>query len=311
MMDGPILVTGAGGFVCSEIALSLSRAGHKVTAVDQLFDEATAKRLKNVRRIQGPLSEVLADRDLGSYSAVIHGAAITASPEQLDISKAAHIRRNMDMLTSTLDFAHKEGANRFLFLSSMGVFQPYDLPASHGCFTEVTRPSATCAYCAAKKAGELLTTAAADHTFTTSSLRLGNVFGSHEALRETRQRLCLVSRMISEAKNSGVIEVQSPQAQRDWSWLPDLADAIVQLIQNLRPTSPNVLHAGTPPVIKDLMLARAIAHRVNGTTIRLVPSQWEANRPPMASGISSIFDGIKWTSIESALDSLIPTQAMR
>ena len=310
MMDGPILVTGAGGFVCSEIALALSRAGHKVTAVDQLFDVATSKRLKNVRRIQGSLSEVLVDRDLGSFSAVIHGAAITASPEQLDISNAAHIRSNIDMLTSTLNFAHREGASRFLFLSSMGIFQPNDLPASHGCFTEITRPSATCAYCAAKKAGELLTTAAADHTFTTSSLRLGNVFGPHEALRQTRQHLCLVSRMISEAKNNGVIKVQSPQAQRDWSWLPDLADGIVQLIQNLLPTAPSVLHAGTPPVIEDLTLARAIAQRVNGAKIRLEPSQWEANRPPMASSISSVFDGIEWTSIEAALDSLIPAQVM-
>jgi nucleoside-diphosphate-sugar epimerase len=30
MTDGPILVTGAGGFVCSEVAVALTHAGHAV-----------------------------------------------------------------------------------------------------------------------------------------------------------------------------------------------------------------------------------------------------------------------------------------
>ncbi len=307
MTGAPILVTGAGGFVCSEIALALSRAGHDVVAVDQHFDAATVARLKTVRRIEGNLPDVFTRGDLGGVSAVIHGAAITASPERLGISNAAHIRRNMEMLTSALDFARSAGANRFLFLSSMGVFEPHDLPAPGGFFTEATRPTATCTYCAAKQAGELLTTAAADDNFTTFSLRLGNIFGPNEALRETRQHLCLVMRMIAEAQSSGIITVQSPEARREWSWLPDLADTIVRLVQDLPVAGPRVLHAGRPPVVADLTLARAIAGRLSGTTIRLA-SPPDAIRPPMASGAPSVFDTTQWTPIETALDALIPLQ---
>lgn len=305
MTNAPILVTGAGGFVCSEVALALQRAGREVVAMDQSFDAATTLRLGGIQRIEGELMDVL-ERATGPFAAVIHGAAITASPERLGISRAAHIRRNMDLLTATLDHAHAVGATRFLFISSMGVFNPDDAPAPNGQFTEATQPTATCTYCAAKQAGELLTTSAAEEGFDTLSLRLGNIFGPHEAVRETRQHLCLVSRMIAEACESGIINVQTPDAMREWSWLPDLANGIAELVLGDPWGSAPVLHAGTPPVMGDLALARAIADRVPGTTIRRALPPHSAIRPPMASQHTSAFD--QWTTIEAALDALIPME---
>lgn len=304
----PILVTGAGGFVCSEIAVALHRAGQDVVAVDRVFDAATKDRLSGIRRLEGHLPDLLADGAVREVSAVIHGAAITAAPERLGISRAAHIRRNMDLLTATLDFARGAGAERFLFLSSMGVFAAGDAPAPEGRFTEATEPTATCTYCAAKQAGELLTTSAADAGFTTLSLRLGNIFGAHEAVRESRQHLCLVSRMMAEARATGVITVQTPNALREWSWLPDLAAGIVRLIVDLPATGPRVIHAGTPPVLSDLDLARAVADRLGGTTIRLASPPHDPIRPPMASDVSSIFDSVNWTGMAQALDQMIPME---
>lgn len=308
MNSAPILVTGAGGFVCSEVALALHRAGREVVAVDQTFDVATTKRLGRIQRIEGELAVVLSATNLGPFSVVIHGAAITASPERLGISHAAHIRRNMDLLTTTLDYARGAGAKRFLFISSMGVFEADDAPAPNGHFTEATQPSATCTYCAAKQAGELLTTSAAEDGFDTLSLRLGNIFGPHEAVRETRQHLCLVSRMIAEARGGGVINVQAPDAMREWSWLPDLADGIVSQVEKAPWNGPPVLHAGTPPVISDLALARAIAKRVSGTTIRLAQPPHDAIRPSMASHYPSALNRVQWTAMEAALDALIPAE---
>lgn len=305
MTDGAVLLTGAGGFVCSEIALALHQAGCEVLAVDQAFDAATAARLVGIRQIEGPLNEVLAGRTLGAVSAVIHGAAITASPERLGVSHATHIRRNMDMLTAALEFAVDAGASRFLFVSSMGVFGPHDDPVNNGRLTEATQPTATCTYCAAKSAGELLTTSAAQEGFTTLSVRLGNIFGEHEALRESRQHLCLVSRMLTEARASGVITVQTPAAIREWSWLPDLAREITRLIHQFPTTGPRVLHAGNPPVITDIDLAQAIATRLHGTTIRLESQSFDPIRPPMGSGVSSVFDKTKWTPMETALDEMM------
>ncbi|WP_375552271.1 MULTISPECIES: NAD-dependent epimerase/dehydratase family protein [Rhodophyticola] len=309
MSDGPVLVTGAGGFVCSEIALALHRAGRQVLAADRHFDSATAARLGTIRRIEGPLDETLPALAALAPSAVIHGAAITAAPARLELSRAGHIRRNTELLTRTLEMARGAGARAFLFLSSMGVFEPQDGPAPGGRFTEATTPTALCAYAAAKRAGELLTEAAAEDGFVTSSLRLGNVFGPHEAVRESRQRLCLVQRMLAEARSSGVITLDAPEAHREWSWLPDLADGIAAHIGTIAANGARVLHAGTPPVQSDLALARAIAERLRGTLIRLAPPPHRPVRPPMGSDHESVFTAIDWTGMETALDRLLPVEA--
>ncbi|ABD57030.1 NAD-dependent epimerase/dehydratase family protein [Jannaschia sp. CCS1] len=301
---GAILVTGAGGFVCSEVVLALHRRDVDVVAVDQTFDAETRRRLDGVRCIEGDLPRILS-QGLGPVTSVIHGAAITASPEQLGLTRAEHIRRNMDLLTATLAFAQNAGATGFLFVSSMGVFEPDDTPDGDR-FTEATPPTATCTYCAAKRAGELLTTSAAGPGFATASLRLGNIFGAHEAVRETRQHLCLAARMIAQARAEGVITVHTPDAVREWSWLPDLADGIAAFVSDLPTDGPQVLHAGTPPTLSDLDLARAIADRVPGTTIRLGAPPHAQIRPPMASRVPSVFDAVPWTNIPQALDQLIP-----
>lgn len=307
MTAAPVLVTGAGGFVCSEVALALRRAGHDVVATDQMFDAATATRLAGLAMVEGDLGSVLPG--LGPCSAVVHGAAITASPDRLGISRAAHIRRNMDLLTMTLEFAQGPGgAARFVFISSMGVFEASDLPAPHGRFTEATRPTAACTYCAAKQAGEVLTASAAADGFATLSLRLGNIFGPHEAVRDTRQTLCLISRMIQEAKATGVITVETPDALREWSWLPDLADGIGHVLT--APWHAPLLHAGSPPVIGDLDLARAIADRIPAT-LRLVDPPRAVIRPPMASDVPGALQTVQWTAIETALDVMMPLEVAR
>lgn len=306
MTTGPILVTGAGGFVCSEVALALHCAGYDVVAADRAFDAETAMRLRGLTCMEGDLAQTL--DTLGPCASVIHGAAITASPERLGINRAAHIRRNIDLLTATLDFAQSAGAARFLFVSSMGVFEPDDKPAPGGRVTEATRPTADCTYCAAKHAGELLTASAATGEFETLSLRLGNIFGPHEAVRESRQHLCLVARMVAEAGESGVITVQTPDARREWAWLPDLADAIALLMGD--PWGQRVLHAGSPPVMGDLDLARAVADRVSGTTIRLMSRPRATIRPPMASGYRTALTQTQWTTMAAALDQLIPVESL-
>lgn len=300
-----VLVTGAGGFVCSEIAVALAAAGHAVAATDRMFDPATRARLDGVDMIEGDLAAVLPHVLSARPCTVIHGAAITADHSRLGLSRAGHMRRNTELLTGTLGVARDAGVERFLFLSSMGVFEPTDMPAPDDRFTEATAPSAACPYAAAKRAGEIVTQAAAEDGFATLSLRLGNIFGPHEAVRETRQHLCLVARMIDEARQIGDITVGTPDALREWAWLPDLAGRIARLAIGLSAGMPPLLHAGTPPVITDLDLARLVAERLSGTTIRLAPPPHPAIRPPMASAHRGVMDPAPWTGIEEALGQLI------
>lgn len=303
MSGGAVLVTGAGGFVCSEFALALARAGHEVVATDRRFDAATRGRLADMRRVEAPLAEALTG--IGPVAAVVHGAALTAEPERLGLTAAGHLARNVGMLTATLDAAREAGAGRFVFLSSMGVFAPDDGSARDGRVTEAISPTGICPYAAAKRAGEIVTTAAADARMATLSLRLGNIAGPHEAVRESRQHLCLLGRMLAEARADGRITVRTPDALRDWSWLPDLADGIAALVGAERWEGPALRHAGTPPSITDLALAQAIAARIPGVTVEPSPPPHPALRPPMGSGWPGALSAIRWTRPEAMIDALL------
>jgi UDP-glucose 4-epimerase len=302
MTKAPILVTGAGGFVCSELVLALGRAGHAVVATDRTFDADTRARLTGVQLIEAPLDAALTE--ISAISAVIHGAALTAEPESLGISAAEHLAHNTGMLTATLVAARGAGATRALFLSSMGVFAQDDGPAPGGRVTESTVPTGTIPYAAAKRAGEILAAAAADPLMQTLSLRLGNITGPHEVVRESRQHLCLIGRMLAEARSTGRITVADPQERREWAWLPDLADGIAALM-----TAPwdkaTVLHAGTPPVLSHIALAQGIAARLSGVSIDASTTAHPPIRPPMGSDHESPLQQMNWTPPETFLDTLI------
>lgn len=300
----PVLVTGAGGFVCSEIAVALAKGGHEVLATDAHFDVPTRERLTGITLLEGDLAGALAKSGVRPKT-VIHGAAITAEPKKLGLSRAGHLRRNMDLLTVSLEFARTAGAERFVFLSSMGVFDIEDTMGAGNRVTEAIPAHGTCPYAAAKRAGEIVTQAAADDGFATLSLRLGSIFGPHEAVRETRQHLCLVGRMIDEARKTGIITVTTPEALREWAWLPDLAQRIARLATDLPEGLRPVLHAGTPPAITDLALARALAERISGTTIRLASPPHARIRPPMGTIEPDVMDRAPWTDLPGAFDRML------
>ena len=306
MSADAILVTGAGGFVCSEVVLALARAGRDVIATDRAFDAATTSRLAGIRRIEAPFETAMGLLGELRPQAVVHGAALTSGPEALGMSRAAHVCANIGMTARALEAARGAGAARVLFLSSMGVFAPDDGPVRDGRTTEAALPSAGCPYAAAKRAGELIVAAAAEVGFEALSLRIGNVFGPHERARPSRQHLCLAARMRAEAA-AGAITPPAPGAPREWAWLPDLADGIAALMA--APWAAPLLHAGTPPVCTDGALAGMIAART-GARVAAPPGPAPALRPPMGSAHAGPMAKIAWTPIESALNRLMPATVL-
>ena len=295
-----VLVTGAGGFIGSQIALELARAGFDVAATDQTFDTPTSARLANLRRIEASLDIALPDIAGLHPFAVVHGAAITAAPVSLGMSAARHLRRNMDMLTLCLDWARHDGASRFLFLSSTGVFCPEDGDLS---LTEQSPASARGPYSAAKKAGEIVTQGAAEDGFATISLRLGNLFGPHEAPRLTRPFIGLMARMVAGAR-AGVIPVESPDVMRDWTWLPDIGRAIAALLDDFPPGDTPILHCGNTQAWSDLDLAKAIAGHFPDARIAIAEGSAQS-KAPMGRAVTSVLTTFDWTPLPQALAEML------
>ena len=297
-----VLVTGAGGFVCSAIARGLADVGHHVIATDAVFDTETARRLAELRRIEAPLPEALAALTGTAPDAVIHGAAITAAPDSSGLTRAAHLRANTDLLTAALDHARSAGARRFLFLSSSGIFGG----ARGKTLTEATLPTATDPYPAAKRAGEILVAGAAEPGFETASLRLGAIFGPHEAARPSRPTLSPLARMIAAARETGTVRVDSPGIRRDWTFAPDLARALDTLLTHPGPLPP-LLHVTSAEIVSDRALAGMLAERVPGTRI-VAADTGPAGTPPMVSAVASPLDGFAWTPLADALDGMLATE---
>lgn len=141
------------------------------------------------------------------------------------------------------------------------------------------------------------------------SLRLGNVYGPHEAVCKTRQRRCFLSRPLAEARDKGMITVKTPKALREWSWLRDLGRAIAWLIVGFLVELPTILRAGSPPTQIDLGISHAILDRLGGTAIRLAPPPHILISPPMASAMASVFDAIRWTTLDATFYQLIRAKA--
>lgn len=304
MTSGPVIITGAGGFVCSGLALGCAEAGHEVIAIDRAFDGPPGHA--GIRQIRADLAAGLEGLDLPRPGAVIHGAALTAEPEALGISVAGHLRANLSLHLGCLDWARSAGADRFLFLSSMGVFAPSD-GQGQAVLTEADAARGTGPYRTAKKTGEAITAAAAESGFATLSLRLGNVFGPGERPRPSRPWLSLVGRMIAQGRSDGGrISPGSGRNLREWMWLPDLAAGIADLLGQM-PTLGGVLHAGTPPVLSDYDLAQQVATRIPGATVDTDGPAGPPSRPPMASARATVLGDIDWTPIGDALDRLLAT----
>ena len=304
-MKRNVLITGAGGFVGSALAEAQLAAGHAVLATDLAFDNGVRARLGTAQLIEGALPDVLTELNGLSADVVIHAAAITADPARFGLTRAGHICANISLLLAALDWARGHGARRFVYLSSSGVF---GVAKGTAVADEHSPATATDPYSAAKRAGEILLSGAAEPGFETITLRLGPLFGPHEGVRPTRPTPSLAARMIAAAREDRKIVVASPDARRDWTYLPDIARAIGVMLDHAGPLPP-LLHLTSGMVLSDLELAQAIARLYPETSVQ-TRSDAPAHppRPAMVCNRASPLDGFEWTPVILALDALRPTE---
>lgn len=289
-----VLITGGGGFVGSHLAEGLARLGHHVTALDIVFDAATARRLFNVERVTGALGSDQLKHLTTCFDLVIHAAAVTTGPEDLGQTPADHIRHNVDLLLDALAFAQRMGVADFVFVSSSGVFAAGD---AKDVLLETTPPTGTSAYALAKRGGELIVGGAMSPSLATLTIRLGYIYGPHERSRPTRTSTSAVRRWLDQAERGEPIAVATPETQRDWTYAGDLAEALVAALELL--PRPGVVHLGCGVAVSDLEVARTIAAISPGTRIDVRPAAGEpAVKAPMASSFAL---PVNWTSLADGI----------
>lgn len=222
-----VLITGAGGFVCGNIARVLLEHKWQVVAVDQRFDAITQHKLQAQWGNQIQFLQTDSNRlpDI-TVDALVHGAAVTASHEDLAQSAEANFRANIEPLVSALEWANIQQVKRALFISSSAVYSA----TNPGAVSETVPPSPKGLYSVAKQTMEsLVTTLRELEGRDVATIRLSNIYGADEKSRATRPRISLVGQMVQQAVLNGNVTVYQNDPVRDWTFAPDIG-AVVNVL---------------------------------------------------------------------------------
>ncbi len=229
-----VLVTGASGFVGCHIVDALARLdpGRMVIAADRVSPDEVARGVNLAHPLTvRPMMLDVTDRDAARAlvaearpTAIVHAAAITPSPDQEREAPMPIVDVNLGGLVNLLAAAREAGfVQRFIFLSSTGVFGPEAVPKSD----EEDDPRPVHLYGITKRAGEDIVRRWGELTgISTASVRLGSIFGRFERPTPSRARLSAMARLIQAGSGNRVAKVHGRDVERDWLAGEDFGAAV-------------------------------------------------------------------------------------
>lgn len=274
-----VLVTGAGGFVCRHITSALLTAGYAVIALDQHFEDDLLANLKTrwgaqVEIVQGDALQLVdIQADL-----LIHGAAVTASPEELNQTPEDNFRANLEMALRVMEWANRQQVRRSIFISSSAVYSE----SPDGPIGEEIPAVPLGLYAVAKHSIEgLVETLRAQYERDLVCIRLGNIYGTGEQARRTRPRTSLVHRMISQALHSSRLEINAQEPARDWTLADDLGRAIERLLGAGR-LSHALYHLSSGEALAPLQIARHLQKHLPDLEIQVMD---QSSQPSPRRGV--------------------------
>jgi len=250
MADGPILVTGAAGFIGFHVAKRLLRDGHDVVGLDNMnayYDPA----LKDARRAELAKSNRfrfikldLADRDGMAalfkehrFPYVVHLAAQAGVRHSL-VDPFAYVDANLTGFTTILEGCRHNGCRHLLYASSSSVYgSNTKMPFS--VHENVDHPLSL--YGASKKANELMSHAYA-HLFglPVTGLRFFTVYGPWG-----RPDMAMWIFTAAIMAGQAIKLFNHGKMRRDFTYVDDVVESVVRLVDRV-PTA-NATWSGDSP----------------------------------------------------------------
>lgn len=230
------LVTGALGFVGLNIVRCLALRGWRVEALTRRDPDPDATRFlgdagANVAWHHGDVS----DRDGMTAllarlrpDSVLHGAAVTATPEQERADPCRVFDVNAGGTLNLLDAARRSDVERFVFVSSSGIYgaaPPTPLRSEEGPL------DIGGLYTIAKQTSEQLCRRYAElFGMRVTVGRLGTAYGPMERVTGSRSGMSSIQRAVAGALAGEDVTVYGADLARDFCYVVDVAEAFEALL---------------------------------------------------------------------------------
>ena len=233
-----VLVTGASGFVGSNIVKHLQENNHNIIATrrnsepDPLLDDYLGENIAWIELNTQDREKALDIADSYSFDGVIHAAFMTPGSAENEALRATEILdSNIGGTINTLELALKTGAKRFVFVSSSGLY-----PSSGDISNPVTEDSSspylnmTGFYRITKISSEKIVERYSQiYPIETVSMRLPVMYGQMERPTNSRKNMGpiykLLKLVLTQRKNS--VRIHGMDYAGDWTYVMDAAQGLV------------------------------------------------------------------------------------
>lgn len=232
-----VLVTGANGFVGVNIVRRLAQQKLKVIALarrppDPAMHRFLADEAERIVWVQGDVRDRAGLITLARHYQVdrlVHGAAITPSPVIEQTQTAAIIEANLMGTVNALEAACEVKAERFVFISSTGL---YGAPANpHRLLTEAEPLTTANLYTICKFASEQLCRRYTElHGLATVVGRLGSAYGPMERATQSRETMSFIYNLAHRALAGEHSRIFGANRLRDFCYIDDVATAFSHLL---------------------------------------------------------------------------------
>jgi len=238
------LVTGATGFIGTNIVEQLAGDGERVIALSNVAPNSAQRKMANTARgqisfVQGDVRDQKGLEEMMTrekVTRVIHAAVITSSAEREKSHGPLIVDVNLVGAASAATAAANSGVERFVLVGSAGAFSAHNLP--DGQLVEESQPhSVDTLYGIGKSAAEVIVRRICGlNGLSHVTGRVATAFGPWEHDSGYRDTLSPIYQLMKIAQTGGQA-VLSRNKQSNWHYGRDAAAALITLSRADKPQS--------------------------------------------------------------------------